>query len=272
VKPSFYAALMAGTVLFLGTSLAQAQTATSGSTSGSTAGASAGASAGALAGAAAFGGHNSSSIRTPRAPGAIGMAGLAASSGCLQSTSVGASFIGGGFGLGSTYQDQRCNAREDARLLAAFGYRAQALQLLIANSPMVAQAMGEGPVASPKLTSLQGSGGFQPVSLGGDEARYVNGVRQIYRGSTAALPERCTATLGLLQQQDTYLRGLVQGKGKIAYKQHQAALVGQNLRTGIGNVRVLCPAAVNQAMGEVEQRIDQIDAYLSTGRWNGPVG
>jgi hypothetical protein len=249
---------------------AQTATSTSGSTSGATAGANAGASAGAIG--VGVGGNNLSgnrtTFRTPRAPGAIGMAGLAASSGCMGSTSAGVGFIGGSIGLGSTWQDQRCNAREDARLLAAFGYREQALQILIANSPMVAQVMGPAPGAH--VVSLQG--GYQPVSLNSDE-RYINGTRQIFRQSSASLSEKCTATLGLLQQQDTYLRGIVANKRKAAANQRNVLLVQENLRTGVNNLRILCPTNVAaQAGAEIEGRINQIDSYVATGRWTGPVG
>jgi hypothetical protein len=260
---------MASAVMLL-PSLASAQTANAGSssTSGSTSSSAADASAGALAAAQAVGnsGNNHSSFRSPRAPGAIGLPGLAASSGCMGSTTLGASFIGGGLGVGSTWQDQRCNAREDARLLAAFGYREQALQLLIVNSPMVAQVMGapEGVVVQRRPVS------YQPVSLSPDS---VNGIRQIYRGPSQGLPEKCSATLALMQQQDSYLKALVTGRQKLTIKVRNAALVQQNLKTGIDNTRALCPGPViQQVVPEISGRIQQIDSFVSTGKWTGPVG
>jgi hypothetical protein len=83
---------------------------------------------------------NSTYKTQKQAPG-FGLAGLAASSGCLGSTTVGGSGIGFGLGFGSTYQDERCNAREDARLLYSMGYRAQAVQILVNHSPMVQEVM-----------------------------------------------------------------------------------------------------------------------------------
>lgn len=124
--------------LVLTATSAQAQTANSTSQAGAQANSAS--QSGAFARAGGGNASNAASFKSPRQAGAIGMAGLAASSGCMGSTSVGGGFIGGSFGIGSTWQDDRCNAREDARLLAAFGYRREALSILVNNSPMVRQA------------------------------------------------------------------------------------------------------------------------------------
>lgn len=79
-----------------------------------------------------------------QAPG-IGLAGLAASGACLGSASFGGSGPGFSLGFAKTFQDVPCDARENARLLAALGYKAQAVQLLINNSPMIAQVMAPAP-------------------------------------------------------------------------------------------------------------------------------
>lgn len=84
-----------------------------------------------------------------QAPG-IGLAGLAASGACLGSASFGGSGPGFSLGFAKTFQDVPCDARENARLLAALGYRAQAVQLLVNNSPMIAQVMAPATSATPQ--------------------------------------------------------------------------------------------------------------------------
>jgi hypothetical protein len=179
----------------------------------------------------------------------------------MGSTSIGGSFIGGGVGLGSSWQDQRCNAREDARLLAAFGYPREAMQLLINNSPMVAQVMA------------QPSGGaarevYKPVSL----TPAVNGVSQVYRGGSG-MSDKCMSTLGLMQQQDDYLKKLLASKAKLSNKKDNARLVQENLRVGMNNVIALCPPTMVPGLNaEIRGRDAQIDEFLQTGKWTGPVG
>lgn len=98
---------------------------------------------------------NVSNYKNPRQAPGVGLAGLAASSGCLGSASVGGSGIGFGFGFGGTYQDDRCNAREDARLLYSMGYRRQAVQILVNHSPMVQEVMAATPVSAGPARSQQ---------------------------------------------------------------------------------------------------------------------
>lgn len=114
---------------------------------------------------------NTTSFQDRRQAPGVGLAGLAASGGCLGSASVGGSGAGFGFGFGGTYQDDRCNAREDARILASFGYRAQALQILINNSPMIREVMQPRQAAARTAVvatrARAATGGCQIVSKSG---------------------------------------------------------------------------------------------------------
>jgi hypothetical protein len=79
-----------------------------------------------------------------RVPGAIGAPGLAAGANtCAGSFSVGASLAAGGFGgfgVGKTYVMRSCEARAAADQIYRYGYKRQAVQLLINEHPMVRRA------------------------------------------------------------------------------------------------------------------------------------
>lgn len=82
--------------------------------------------------AAASSRSNGNSLRNnnPRQAPGIGLSGLAASTACLGSGSIGGSAVGGSFGFGFTYADSPCNRREDARIMAQLGRRDIALQIM----------------------------------------------------------------------------------------------------------------------------------------------
>jgi hypothetical protein len=111
------------------------------------AGASAGAQAGSQSDAVAVGGGNSvanaSSDFPKQAPG-FAAPGLAASAtACLGSVSGGGSVAGFGLGLGATYLARDCEARTVAEQLYRYGYREQAVQLLINEHRMVRRVFSE---------------------------------------------------------------------------------------------------------------------------------
>jgi hypothetical protein len=84
-----------------------------------------------------------------RVPGAIGAPGLAAGANtCAGSFSLGVSAAAGGFGgigFGKTYEMRNCEARVAAEQIYRYGYRQQAIQLLLNEHPMVRRAFATAP-------------------------------------------------------------------------------------------------------------------------------
>ena len=93
---------------------------------------------------------NASNNTPKQAPG-IAAPGLAASAiACLGSVSGGGSVAGFGAGLGATYLDRNCEARIVADQLYRYGFRKQAVQLLINEHRMVRRAFADVPMAEVK--------------------------------------------------------------------------------------------------------------------------
>lgn len=69
-------------------------------------------------------GNSSITWNAPRDPvsSANAAALVASPETCMGSTSIGAQFVGTGVSLGSTWKDEDCNGRQDAKTLAALGY------------------------------------------------------------------------------------------------------------------------------------------------------
>jgi hypothetical protein len=88
------------------------------------------------------------------------------------------------------------------------------------------------------------------------------------------LTPQCRTVIDSLQAQDTYLRGLVYtSTASISSKQERARTVQANLQAGLGQLPSNCPEGLtSQLAAEVNQRIGQIDSYLASGVWQGPVG
>ena len=84
-----------------------------------------------------------------QAPG-IGIPGLTSGAiTCLGSVSGGLSFAGFGGGLGATYLERNCESRAVAEQIYRYGYRRQAINLLIQQHPMVRQAFAAAPAQRP---------------------------------------------------------------------------------------------------------------------------
>ena len=86
--------------------------------------------------------------------------------------------------------------------------------------------------------------------------------------------QTCQSVIDNLQLQDSYLKDLVQtSTAAVASKQDRARTVQGNLRVALTQLPIACPTMMTGPLpGEVNQRIGQIDAYLATGIWEGPVG
>jgi len=83
----------------------------------------------------------------------------------------------------------------------------------------------------------------------------------------------CNAVINGLNEQDTYLKDLVNGPRSPAFKRDTAIKVQANMRTYLERVPRSCqPAITDPLSAEVNQRIGQIDDYVRTGVWVGPVG
>lgn len=83
---------------------------------------------------------------------------------------------------------------------------------------------------------------------------------------------RCNSLIDNLQAQDTYLKGLIESPTPVERKANNARTVQENLRTYSEQLEA-CPRSIREPLiAEVYQRINQIDAYLSSGKWEGPVG
>jgi hypothetical protein len=95
--------------------------------------------------------NNSSTFQDRRQAPGIGIPSLAAGAvTCLGSVSGGFSVAGFGGGLGSTYLERYCESRAAADQIYRYGYRRQAINLLIAEHPMVNRAFANTqPVSAP---------------------------------------------------------------------------------------------------------------------------
>jgi hypothetical protein len=87
-----------------------------------------------------------------QAPG-IGIPGLTSGAlTCLGSVSGGLSVAGFGAGLGTTYLERNCEARAVADQVYRYGYRRQAINLLISEHPMVRRAFAASNAQRPATT------------------------------------------------------------------------------------------------------------------------
>jgi len=85
--------------------------------------------------------------------------------------------------------------------------------------------------------------------------------------------DACNSTINGLNEQDTYLKTLVEGSNSLAFKQQTALRVKVNLQTYLERLPRACqPAITDPLSAEVNQRIGQIDDFARTGVWVGPVG
>lgn len=91
--------------------------------------------------------------------------------------------------------------------------------------------------------------------------------------STSSLPPACQLAVDGLQAQDTYLKTLTESAAPLPEKQANARIVQSNLRIGLSQIpAAACPPNVSAGLTtEVNQRIGQIDSFVATGIWEGPV-
>lgn len=83
----------------------------------------------------------------------------------------------------------------------------------------------------------------------------------------------CQATISKLQAQDSALKDTVNSAAVLEKRLTNARVIQGNLRVLVEPLPAQCPASIaNPLAAEVKQRIGQIDAYISTGTWVGPVG
>lgn len=92
--------------------------------------------------------------------------------------------------------------------------------------------------------------------------------------ATAVQGDRCKATVDSLQAQDTYLKALVYGTSSPEHKDRNARIAQTNLRIGLDSLNAgVCPQNIASGLvPQVQQRIGQIDSYLTSKVWSGPVG
>lgn len=84
---------------------------------------------------------------------------------------------------------------------------------------------------------------------------------------------QCNKVIDGLQAQDAYLKGLVNSRAPIEKRFENARKVQENLRIQVMQVPGACqPGLAKPLVAEVNYRIGQIDAYLASGVWQGPVG
>jgi hypothetical protein len=83
----------------------------------------------------------------------------------------------------------------------------------------------------------------------------------------------CQKTIADLQTQDGYLKDLVNGSSSAEHKARNAMTVKNNLLIQLDSLPRVCPSSTATPLAaQVNQRIGQIDAFLRSGVWQGPVG
>jgi hypothetical protein len=83
----------------------------------------------------------------------------------------------------------------------------------------------------------------------------------------------CQTAIDKLQAQDTALKATVESTAAIAKRQLNARTIQSNLKVLVGPMQAACPSDVStNLVPQVNARIQQIDGFLATGLWQGPVG
>ena len=87
------------------------------------------------------------------------------------------------------------------------------------------------------------------------------------------LPKNCEIALKNLNDQEDYIKGvMVTSKMPLVTRKVQAAGAIGFFKGNLSLLPVICPSQMfSQAEPEVRQRIDQLESFIDSGRWQGPA-